>query len=76
MAEVTRELSQFNECVVVELDALVDDHPELDRSAMPLVRRAWAQHYGAAVSASTLQYFRLQQLEANSHIKGSAMLPT
>lgn len=69
MAEVTRELSRFNECVVIELDAFVNDHPDLDRTVMPLVRRAWAQHYGAAVSASTLQYFRLQQLEANSHIK-------
>jgi len=69
VAEVTRELAQFNECVVVELDAFLQSHPDLDRTVMPLVRRAWAQHHGAAVSASTLQYFRLQQLEANSHIK-------
>lgn len=69
VAEVTRELSQFNECVVVELDAFVEEQRDFDRAVMPTVRRAWAQHYGAAVSASTLQYFRLQQLEANSHIK-------
>lgn len=69
VAEVTRELAQFNECVVVELDAFVNEHPQLDRGVMPLVRRAWAQHHGAAVSASTLQYFQLQQLEAKSHIQ-------
>lgn len=69
VAEVTRELAQFNECVVVELDAFVSEHPDHDHAVMPLVRRAWAQHHGAAVSASTLQYFQLQQLEAKSHIK-------
>lgn len=69
VAEVTRELAQFNECVVVELDAFAQAHPALDRTVMPLVRRAWAQHHGAAVSASTLQYFQLQQLEAKSHIQ-------
>lgn len=69
VAEVTRELATFNECVVVELDAFVNEHPAMDRTVMPLVRRTWAQHHGAAVSASTLQYFQLQQLEAKSHIK-------
>lgn len=69
VAEVTRELAQFNECVVVELDAFVNEHPDVDRTVMALVRRAWAQHHGQAVSASTLEYFQLQQLEAKSHIK-------
>jgi signal transduction histidine kinase len=69
LAEVTRELSQLNECVVVELDSYADAHPELDRAVMPSARRTWAQQYGSAIGASTMQYFRLQQLEANSHIR-------
>lgn len=69
LAEVTRELSQLNECVVVELDAYACANPELDRTVMPSVRRIWAQQCGLAIGASTTQYFRLQQLEANSHIR-------
>jgi len=68
LAEVTRELSQLNECVVVELDSYAVAHPELDATVMPSARRIWAQQYGAAIGASTSQYFRLQQLESNSHI--------
>jgi signal transduction histidine kinase len=68
LAEVTRELSQLNECVVVELDSYAVAHPQLDVDVMPSARRIWAQQYGAAVGASTSQYFRLQQLESNSHI--------
>ena len=69
LAEVTRELSRLNECVVVELDIYALAHPGLDRTVMPSARRIWAQQYGAAIGASTSQYFRLQQLEANSHIR-------
>src|SRR4029453_3281116 len=36
---------------------------------MASARRIWAHQYGAAIGASTAQYFRLQQLEANSHIR-------
>ncbi len=69
LAEVTRELSQLNECVVVELDTYALAHPQLDHAVMSSARRIWAQQYGAAIGASTTQYFRLQQLEANSHIR-------
>jgi signal transduction histidine kinase len=69
LAEVTRELSQLNICVVVELDSYAAANPELDRAVMPSARAIWAQQYGAAIGASTSQYFRLQQLEANSHIR-------
>jgi len=69
LAEVTRELSQLNECVVIELDSYAVAHPELDRSVMPLARTIWARQHGTAMGASTSQYFRLQQLEANSHIR-------
>jgi len=69
LAEVTRELSQLNECVVAELDSYAVAHPDLHAVVMPSARRVWAQQYGAAVGASTSQYFRLQQLESSSHIR-------
>ncbi len=69
LAEVTRELSQLNECVVVELDSYAVAHPTLDVKVMPLARKIWAQQFGATVGASTSQYFRLEQLEFNSHIR-------
>jgi len=69
LAEVARELSQLNVCVVIELDSYSVANPELDRAVMPSARTIWAQQYGAAIGASTSQYFRLQQLEANSHIR-------
>ncbi len=69
LAEVTRELSQLNECVVVELDSYAVAHPELNAAVMPSARRIWARQYGAAIGESTSQYFRLQQVESNSHIR-------
>jgi len=69
LAEVTRELSHLNECVVIELDSYALANPALEVTVMPTARRIWAQQYGAAIGASTSQYFRLQQLEANSHIR-------
>src|SRR5687767_9847240 len=42
VAEVTRELAQLNECVVVELDRHANEHPALDPAVMPSARRIWA----------------------------------
>jgi signal transduction histidine kinase len=36
---------------------------------MAAARRIWAQQHGSAIAASTSQYFRLQQVEASSHIQ-------
>jgi signal transduction histidine kinase len=73
LAEVTRELSRLNECVVVELDTYAASHPALDRGVMQSARRIWAQQFGVSMSASTSQYFRLparlQQIEASSHVR-------
>jgi signal transduction histidine kinase len=68
LAEVTRELSKLNECVVVELETYADAHPALDRDVMRSARKIWAQEYGDSIGSSTSQYFRLQQMEARSHI--------
>jgi signal transduction histidine kinase len=69
LAEVTRELGRLNECVVVELDDYAAAHPELASAVMADARRVWANQCGTAISASTSQYFELQQIEASSHVK-------
>ena len=69
LAEVTRELGRLNECVVVELEDYAAAHRELDSDVMAEARRVWAKQCGDAVSASTSQYFELQQIEASSHVK-------
>ena len=69
LAEVTRELGRLNECVVDELENYAAAHPALDHGVMASARKIWARQYDAAISASTSQYFRLQQIEASSNIK-------
>jgi len=69
LEEVTRELGRLNECVVVELEDYAVGHPELDPGVMAGARRIWARQCGAGITASTSQYFQLQQLEANSHVR-------
>lgn len=67
LAEVVRELGRLNECVVNELEALASHHSV---AAMAMARAVWAQVYSVAVSASTAQYFKLQQLEATAYARG------
>ncbi|HEY6086177.1 MAG TPA: sensor histidine kinase [Burkholderiaceae bacterium] len=69
LGEVTRELGRLNECVVVELDSYSAANPALAHGAMAAARRIWAQQHEAAIGASTSQFFRLQQIEASSHIQ-------
>ena len=69
LAEVTRELGRLNECVVVELEHYADGHPSLQAGVMAEARRIWAQLSGMAISASTSQFFELQQLEASGHVR-------
>jgi len=69
LGEVTRELGRLNECVVIELEDYAAGAASLDGGAMAEARRIWAALYSVALSASTSQYFRLQQLEASSHVR-------
>ena len=69
LAEVTRELGRLNECVVVELEDYAAANRELSSEVMAEARRVWAKQCGDAISASTSQYFELQQIEASSHVK-------
>ena len=70
LAEVVRELGRLNECVVSELDALATRHTPVAADVMARARAIWAQVYSVAVSASTAQYFKLQQLEAAAYARG------
>jgi signal transduction histidine kinase len=67
LAEVVRELGRLNECVVQQMERLAPRHSP---AAMTTGRSLWAQVYSLAVSASTAQYFKLQQLEATAYARG------
>ncbi len=69
LGEVTRELGRLNECVVAELESCAAAEASLTQAAMAEARQVWAGLYGVAVSSSTSQYFKLQQIEAASHVK-------
>lgn len=69
LAEVARELGRLNECVVREIERYANESPAANPSAMAGARLLWAQIYSVAVSASTSQYFKLQQMEATSHVR-------
>ncbi len=69
LAEVIRELSQLNECVVAELHQYAQAHPDADRRVTAVAHKIWAKQIGASISASASHYFKLQQLEASGHIK-------
>ncbi len=68
LAEVTHELGRLNECVVEELECYAAARPALEAAAMAEGRRIWAALCSVAISASINQYFKLQQLEAASHV--------
>jgi signal transduction histidine kinase len=68
LAEVSRELGHLNECVVKELDSYGLEDPAPPRDALAAARSLWAGIFSVAVSASTAQYFKLQQIEAASHV--------
>lgn len=68
LAEVARELGRLNECVVLELDAYDAAQTQLPRPVMAKARMLWAQIYSLAISASTSQFFKLQQIESASHV--------
>jgi signal transduction histidine kinase len=68
LAEVSRELGHLNECVVKELNGYELEVPAPSRDALAAARSLWAGIFSVAVSASTAQYFKLQQIEESSHL--------
>lgn len=71
LSEVVRELARLNECVVRELEALASEpEPPASPATMARARLLWAEVHGTAVSASTAQFFKLQQIEAAAYAQG------
>ena len=68
LGEVTRELGRLNQCVVEELERFAAAHPQTPPTPLAEARRIWAELYSVASSASTSQFFRLQQIEAAGHV--------
>jgi signal transduction histidine kinase len=70
LAEVTRELGRLNEVVLAELDRYhAENEASVSLAAMATARRVWAHQASVAICASTMQFFKLQQIEASSHIR-------
>ena len=68
LAEVARELGHLNECVVSEIDHCVHLHIAHTPDVLARARSVWASIFSIAVSASTAQYFKLQQMESASYV--------
>lgn len=68
LAEVSRELGHLNECVVRELDVCALSKPAPRPEDLARARQLWAAIFSVAVSGSTSQYFKLQQMEAASYV--------
>ncbi len=68
LSEVTRELGRLNECVVAELESYCLTVAAGEAAAMAEARRIWAALYSVTLSVSTSQYFKLQKMEAASHV--------
>jgi signal transduction histidine kinase len=68
LREVTRELGKLNECVVAELDAYTQAHPQISQAAIAGARRVWAAMCSTGIEESVGQYFELQKQEAAGHV--------
>jgi signal transduction histidine kinase len=69
LREVTRELGKLNECVIAELDAYAEAHPQVSRGSTAAARRIWSALASTAVEQSVGQYFELEQHEAAGHVQ-------
>lgn len=69
LREVTREWGHLQLCLVTELEEYATAHQDLEPSTMPTAWRALATFCSQGVSESTTQYFHLQQVEAEGHIR-------
>jgi signal transduction histidine kinase len=69
LREVTREWGHLQLCLVDELEEFGSTHPELLPGLMSTARRVLAQLCSEGVSESAAQYFHLQQVEAEGHLR-------
>ena len=69
LREVTREWGHLQLCLVTELEEYSTTQHDLEPSTMPAAWRAVATLCSQGVSESTTQYFHLQQVEAEGHLR-------
>ncbi len=69
LREVTREWGHLQLCLVSELEEYSTAHLDLEPGTMPTAWRALATLCSQGVSESTTQYFHLQQVEAEGHVR-------
>ncbi len=69
LREVTREWGRLQLCMAEELERYVAAHPQMERTVMPMARRAWLDICTEGVGESTAQFFHLQQIEAKGHVR-------
>jgi signal transduction histidine kinase len=69
LREVTRELGKLNECVIAELDAYAEAHPQISHASAATARRIWSALAGTTIEQSVGQYFELEQREAVGHVQ-------
>jgi signal transduction histidine kinase len=69
LREVTRELGKLNGCIIFELDAYAQAHPQVSSESLIRARQAWATLCCSAIEESVNQYFNLQQQEAEGQVK-------
>jgi len=69
LREVTREWGHLQLCLVSELEEYSTAHHDLEPSTMAIAWRALATLCSQGVSDSTTQYFHLQQVEAEGHVR-------
>ena len=69
LREVTRELGKLNECVIAELDAYSEAHPQVSHASAATARRIWSALSSTAIEQSVGQYFELEQREAAGQVQ-------
>jgi signal transduction histidine kinase len=69
LQELVREWHHLQLCVLEELELYVSAYPGVEPEAMTIARRLWMEICGQGVAESVEQYARLQQAEAEGHLR-------
>ncbi len=69
LREVVRELGLLNEIMVTVLDTYARDNAQVATDIMMTARGEWATGFTDNVEESAAQYFQLQRIEAEGHVR-------
>ena len=72
LREVTREWGHLQLVLLDELERYTGGHTQRSPEAMPIARRALSQLCVESVSDSTSEYFELEKIEADGHVRDLA----